>query len=640
MASSCVNKANTFGYRFLLATIHVNVLASQVTLAKIRRCLRELPTDIDETYDLALKRVLEQDKERQKLALDTFTWVLHSSGNLTLLELQHALAVDLDMDYFDPENIPPEARIRDACAGLIVISKDNVRFVHYTTQTYFASRTNVVSIKNHALIAETCAAYLCTPAFEQPDDVERQMSFADDLYEDSRASLTTIQLHSVYEGNKDGQEDENSNPITGSPSVGRMRLNFDTKREKYPFVIFAARHLGRHLRSLKRNEDYTRLVERLMILLKSRAKRNFLCRLYWFMELYYAKPGQQIEDLQLYLDHHDDAEVLLARPTTESSHVDADDREFTTVASTERTPALKRNITPLHLAVYLGWLPLVQSLLTHKDDINSIDPDGRSPIIVAVQQGFLDVVAVLLDSGAKIDLTRPIGQDLMLQAAQNGYQDVVQTLVLKMDKLDARPLAETSLKEQSWLWAYLTLMIDFLLRLVLRKGGQGLHNVTLAPESTGRTLKPIRYTANSPPNSIPNSIFRLLGAASRGEDHVLGQIVQDLALNGEQIQKQALKTALFLTVEFEHVKAAEVIIQSGIDIDEKDERGDGVIHRAALRNDAEMVKMLLRHKPAVDLTNQHGRTAWWLVMEASGRKDFQARRRGQYARKANSKCSC
>ena len=628
-----MHKTNTFGHRFLLATIHINLLASQRTLAKIRRCLRELPTDIDETYDLALKRVLEQDQESRKLALDTFTWVLHSSGKLSLLELQHALAVDLSMDRFDPENIPPEVMIRDACSGLIVITRDNVRFVHYTAQTYFASRANVVSIKSNALIAETCAAYLCTPVLEQPDDVEGQMSFADDLYEDSRASLTTIQLHTIYGDNGNDQDNEISKPMTRSTKVGQMRLNFDTKREKYPFVNFAARCLGQHLRELKGDEDHTRLIERLMVLLKSRAKRNFLCRLYWFMELYYAKPGQQIEDLQLYLDHHDGADVLPMRPTTESSHNDVDDGECTTVVSTKQAPALRRDITPLHLAAYLGWLPLVQTLLSQTDDINSIDSNGRTPVIVAVQQGFLGVVAVLLDSGAKVDLTRSIGQDLMLQAAQNGYHDVVQMLVSKMDKLETTPLAETSLKEPFWLWAYLTLMIEYFLRLVLRQAGQGRERVILAPGSAARTMESLNDTADRPSKRILDSTFRLLGAAARGEDHVIGQIVQDVALNAVRIQEQALKTALFLTVEFGHVRAAKVIIQTGIDIDEKDERGDGVIHRAALRNDVEMVKMLLRHKSAVDLTNRHGRTAWWLVMEESGRKDFQARRIGQYARK-------
>ena len=221
----------------------------------------------------------------------------------------------------------------------------------------------------------------------------------------------------------------------------------------------------------------------------------------------------------------------------------------------------------------------------------------------------------------------------MLQAAQNGYHDVVQMLVSKMDKLETTPLAETSLKEPFWLWAYLTLMIEYFLRLVLRQAGQGRERVILAPGSAARTMESLNDTADRPSKRILDSTFRLLGAAARGEDHVIGQIVQDVALNAVRIQEQALKTALFLTVEFGHVRAAKVIIQTGIDIDEKDERGDGVIHRAALRNDVEMVKMLLRHKSAVDLTNRHGRTAWWLVMEESGRKDFQARRIGQYARK-------
>ncbi len=63
---------------------------------------------------------------------------------LTATELTHALAVDPDDTELDEDNIISVDLLTEYCEGLVVVEpgSDIVRFVHYTTQEYFASLKN------------------------------------------------------------------------------------------------------------------------------------------------------------------------------------------------------------------------------------------------------------------------------------------------------------------------------------------------------------------------------------------------------------------------------------------------------------------------------------------------------------------
>jgi hypothetical protein len=99
----------------------MNVLASQLQLAGLHEKLKNLPDKLEGTYELVLERIKEQGDEHKKLALDTLAWVLFTQWQLTVLELQHALACVPGSRDFDPERIYLEDDIRDACNGLVTI---------------------------------------------------------------------------------------------------------------------------------------------------------------------------------------------------------------------------------------------------------------------------------------------------------------------------------------------------------------------------------------------------------------------------------------------------------------------------------------------------------------------------------------
>jgi ankyrin repeat protein len=91
-------------------------------------------------------------------------------------------------------------------------------------------------------------------------------------------------------------------------------------------------------------------------------------------------------------------------------------------------PAPVTGALPLHLASYLGDLPIVQTLVEHGAEIEKPNPQGGTPLRAAADAGHVDVVRWLLERGAKSKifdkgLHRPIDY-----ARKNGHAAIVELL--------------------------------------------------------------------------------------------------------------------------------------------------------------------------------------------------------------------
>jgi len=133
----------------------------------VRRALRNLPEELSRTYDEAMKRIQGQECRRFKRAEQVLSWISHAVRQLTVKEVQYALAVEPDDTDMDEEALPDEDLLVSACAGLVTIEQESniIRLVHYTVQQYF-ERTRMHLFPTAEMeITRTCLTYLSFDTF-------------------------------------------------------------------------------------------------------------------------------------------------------------------------------------------------------------------------------------------------------------------------------------------------------------------------------------------------------------------------------------------------------------------------------------------------------------------------------------------
>ncbi len=110
-------------------------LAQTTTPKILRDALGKLPNNMPSAYSKTLERVNNQGEYDKELAYRIFGWIAFTRHPLSMLELQHALAVELDTTALDPENLCSEDLLESVCGGLVIIDQNRwhtypiVRFV-------------------------------------------------------------------------------------------------------------------------------------------------------------------------------------------------------------------------------------------------------------------------------------------------------------------------------------------------------------------------------------------------------------------------------------------------------------------------------------------------------------------------------
>ncbi|KAJ7784218.1 ankyrin repeat-containing domain protein [Mycena metata] len=154
---------------FLLARLHVDSLASKLNLKALHTALTTLPQELHGSYNETMKRVRTQTEEESTLAFQVFLWLTYSKTQLTVGQLEHALAVTVDMNDMEYDMIVDVNIFVSLCGGLVVFedesSDSSVRLVHYTTQEYFQSEGNSLFPEAHLAITTTCLRYLSFDTF-------------------------------------------------------------------------------------------------------------------------------------------------------------------------------------------------------------------------------------------------------------------------------------------------------------------------------------------------------------------------------------------------------------------------------------------------------------------------------------------
>lgn len=153
---------------FLVARLQMHILEHKPnTRGGLRKVLEKLPASLDEMYDLALRRIEASSEDDASLAKRVIAWLLNHQGDAFVGDVQHAMAISLDEDKYDPENVPAESLILSACIGLVEFQsgasngRQTAHLVHHTTSNYFAEKFGTHEILNPTLFrARSCLVFL------------------------------------------------------------------------------------------------------------------------------------------------------------------------------------------------------------------------------------------------------------------------------------------------------------------------------------------------------------------------------------------------------------------------------------------------------------------------------------------------
>ena len=342
-------------------------------------------------YDQAIERIEAEPKDLQDLAKKVLSWITFAMLPLSVLELRHALGVEIDEPYLDDDNIPEVEEMLSACAGLVTINEESqiIRFVHNTTQEYFEQKLPSWIPGAQADIANVCITYL---------------SF--DVFADASALL--------------------------SNDLDRGRV-LDARMQDNVFLEYTSLFWGLHVR-----ETYGTQIERRVIkFLREEAKVIQASFLVFgrITETGYPPKLDAGTDVGMHLAAWyglaDIIESLI------DSGCNADSKGL-------------YNRTPLGRAVESGHKAVVELLLSQNVvDINSKNEYGYTPLARAVESGNKAVVELLLSQNdVDINSQNKYGFTPLARAVHGGHKAMVELLLSQndvdinsKDKIGSTPLA-------------------------------------------------------------------------------------------------------------------------------------------------------------------------------------------------------
>jgi ankyrin repeat protein len=390
------------GLRFLLARLHMNDIAAQQTRATLQSALQNLPSNINETYEKAMRRVRPADLSLAKCVV---SWITHSLRPLTALELRTAIAVNGNVTKLSEMtlHLHSETHILSVCAGLVTIDAETsvIRLVHPTAEAYF--RDYFTQACAHSAIATTCLHFVMLKDLQKV----------------------------VFDFNKP-DSDFIDEPVSGSQSV--------------PFLNYAAQTWGHHVRQANDPATNQLAIE----FLESNMSLNFVAEI---MDSYHSGPASALW-ITAHFGLRDLADRILRKEPSTITEIMHGETVMHVTAETGYTGVMelllatdgsipdainKSGRTPLTQAAENGHHQIVQLLLAS----NAVDPDfrdqtmfyeGRTPLSWAAGNGHETTVRYLLatdrvDANSTITKGLYAGRTPLFWAAAGGHGRVVRLLL-------------------------------------------------------------------------------------------------------------------------------------------------------------------------------------------------------------------
>jgi hypothetical protein len=115
----------------LLAQLHLDSLVGKKSPKAVRAAIAALQSlslesnVYDVAYNDAMLRIEGQVTDQEDLAKQVLSWITCANRPLNIAELQHALAVEINEQELDKENISEIEDAVSVCAGLVTVDRES-----------------------------------------------------------------------------------------------------------------------------------------------------------------------------------------------------------------------------------------------------------------------------------------------------------------------------------------------------------------------------------------------------------------------------------------------------------------------------------------------------------------------------------
>lgn len=381
-------------YRFLLAKLYADTIVSKGSRRHIKKALKSLPEGLFNAYDDAMDRFGAQGQYDIEIALRLMHWVFYAHRPLTILEIEHALAVEIEDPEFDPDGILEIDKLISSCAGMVVINEESgvVAFLHFTVQEYFHHNGQKHFRNLSSDITQTCLTYFLFKNIAIAAEPDRDL----------------------------------------------------TAMEEYPLISYSAKHWGDHARTC--SDKFT---EDMAMKYLRGSRPTFHIKIgeetAFIDERQGPTSGPFVSPLCVAASFGLNIPTSRLLDSTEMNFCDemSKERALRMTAINNFPNAAKillqggvninagdtRRWCPLHHAAWLGHELIVDILIEYSADLNIKDSYNETPLARAAEPGHHSIVEVLLRHGASINSTNIMGQTAAHHAACMGHGSVILVLL-------------------------------------------------------------------------------------------------------------------------------------------------------------------------------------------------------------------
>ena len=144
-------------------SLNIKAILQETTLHRRRE---KLGTIIDGlglggAYDATIGRIKAQKGDGARLGMEALMWISHSERILSVDEICHALAVEIELADVNINNVPSIRTVLGCCQGLAAVDErsSTIRLIHFRLKEYLSRHADLFD-RPHSRIAETCLTYL------------------------------------------------------------------------------------------------------------------------------------------------------------------------------------------------------------------------------------------------------------------------------------------------------------------------------------------------------------------------------------------------------------------------------------------------------------------------------------------------